>query len=402
MPVKSKIKVLHIGKYFPPFMGGIENFMSDLMDEQSAAGMNVRAIVHHHDKSEPLSREQDEKYVIHRIPILGVFAFTPIAPSFLKEFNKVLAEFCPDIIHIHMPNVSAFWCLFSPKAFSIPWVIHWHSDVVGNVPDLKIKLLYPFYRIFETKLLSKTKSIIATSPNYAKGSQVLGRFDDKVTVVPLGITEKEMSAQVLSSNSAFGSQNTSVDLSMLMIGRLTYYKGHENLIRAVAELTKGTDKRSSSCIKLNIIGDGELKERLTSLTNELGIHEQVTFSGKVTNSELHQAIEQCDLLCLPSIEKTEAFGVVLLEAARQHKPSLVTNVCGSGMSWVVQHKKTGLVVRPDSVVELVESLNWCANNKPSLVEMGKHAFTRFENNFSITPVSKLIEKEYFDVLDKTN
>lgn len=277
-----------------------------------------------------------------------------------------------------MPNLSAFACLMSRSAKRIPWVIHWHSDVIGAVPDIKIKILYPFYRIFEKALLKQCQRIIVTSPPYLEHSASLVDYKSKCSVIPIGIKE---------FTSLYSESNQSEELKLLMVGRLTYYKGHELVLKA---LSKFTDEK----VKLKIIGVGELKEKLTELVNILQLKNKVEFLGRVDGETLAAELANTDLLCLPSIEKTEAFGVVLLEAAMHGKPALVSDVEGSGMSWVVQDGQTGFVVKNNNVDAIVQRLKSVINNQDQINFLGSNARTRFEQTFNLKVVAKQIVDVY--------
>jgi len=373
------MKVLHIGKYFSPFLGGIENFMLELLTQQSKSN-NITAIVHHHETEKKVLIESQSNIKVIRVPINGIVAYSPIAPLFGYYLNQQLNNDPPDILNIHMPNLSAFWCLVLISARKIPWVVHWHSDVIGSSPDLKIKLLYPFYRIFERLVLKKAKKIIVASPSYAKTSKPLKDFIKKVEVIPLGLSDKLIKSPP--------SVKVSESLKLLMIGRLTYYKGHGVLLKAIAKLQQD--------IKLIIVGVGELEKQIKEDIKSLDLVHKVELLGQVSASQLEKELGNCDLLCLPSIERTEAFGVVLLEAMRAGKPCLVTDVPGSGMSWVVQDGVTGFIVKHNDVDSLAEKLGAIAENKPILTELGVNGRKRFKDVFSIKSVSQKISRLYED------
>jgi rhamnosyl/mannosyltransferase len=377
------MRILHIGKYYPPFHGGIENFMSDLMSEQNKQGHQVQAIVHHHMRQRTFDSDEYAEGVIHRVSTLGSLVFVPIAPSFGRYLTYVIDQFKPDIIHMHMPNVSCFWGLFSSDAKSIPWVIHWHSDVVGAAPDWRVKLLYPFYRVFEKALIKKAVRIITTSKPYKETSAPLECYNNKCDIVELGIRDRKLDVPVDSDKG----------LKLLCVGRLTYYKGHEVLLKALSILdNKG--------VSLSVVGQGELEMSLKSFISEFGIEKQVQFLGSLSDESLEQELLKCDILCLPSIERTEAFGMVLLEAMRASKPCLVTDVEGSGMSWVVQDGKTGFVVKAGDADVLASKLRDITNNKDALLKLGKNGRHRFESEFTIREVYSKIDAIYQQAIGK--
>src|SRR5699024_5451513 len=96
-------------------------------------------------------------------------------------------EFKPDLLHLHLPNTSAFWAMAIPAARKIPWIVHWHADVVASRHDSKLALAYPLYRPFEQRFLKVASAIIATSPPYLESSSALAHWRDKCQVIPLGL-----------------------------------------------------------------------------------------------------------------------------------------------------------------------------------------------------------------------
>ena len=181
-------KVLHIGKYYPPFMGGIENFMQILLAEQVKQGCIVKTIVHNHQPPSPLYKNSLEIEIIDdveiiRVPTYGRLLFSPVSPLFPYYLQQTIKSFQPDILHIHMPNTSAFWLLLNTLAKQIPWVIHWHSDVVASEHDKLLAIAYPFYKPFETALLKTAKAIITTSPDYLGLSKPLQVIAEEIPYV---------------------------------------------------------------------------------------------------------------------------------------------------------------------------------------------------------------------------
>ena len=393
MPVEpaDNLRVLHIGKYFPPSFGGIETFMSQLMVEQQKSGMDIAAIVH---QSAPDYKGEQQIWngcQVYNVKSYGQVAYAPIAPKFLWVLRRALVEVKPDIIHIHLPNSSAFWLLalsiFSRKKSK--WIIHWHADVLGAVPDIKVKVLYPLYRIFEIWLLKKADSVICTSPNYLGTSKPLLPYRNKCHVVPLGISIPE--------NTQEPSISTSHDdktLRLICIGRLTYYKGHALLFEAIKQL-----KAQGKQIILDVVGEGELKVQLKAIVKRDGLNDCIRFHGGVSESEKYRLLNQADMLCLPSIERTEAFGVVLLEAAAIGKPALVSDVKGSGMSFVVQHQTSGLVVKSNSVESLYANLAWASEHTEQLKGFGQTAHIRFIEEFAINKASLKVNALYSSDID---
>src|SRR5262245_4770953 len=134
------MRILHIGKYAPPVPGGMERFLGDLARAQRDAGHDVGIIVHRHHAGE----EKGDPAWITRVPVWFKLAFAPIAPAFPFRLARAVARLRPDALHIHMPNLSAFWALALPSTRNLPWVIHWQSDV--ELSRRSLRMAYPHYQ----------------------------------------------------------------------------------------------------------------------------------------------------------------------------------------------------------------------------------------------------------------
>ena len=113
-------------------------------------------------------------------------------------------------------------------------------------------------------------------------------------------------------------------------------------------------------------------------------------------------IQNCDVICLSSIERTEAFGVVLLEAMRAGKAVIASNVMGSGIGWVVDDEVTGLLVTPGSSHSLRESIIRLRDNPGLRRELGLSGRNRFEDMFTIHKTASQVVEIYNDCLQKTS
>jgi len=384
------VRVLHICKYYPPFAGGMETFVGDLLPALQKKGVLCTALVHAHSRASISAGAVDGAGVeVIRVPTWGRLLYAPVSPSFPLWLEKTLLRTKPDVIHYHMPNTSALWGLVSPLASRIPSVVHWHSDVVASKLDKRLALAYPLYRPFENALLSKAKAIIVTSPPYLEVSQALRPWREKCKVIPLGFDPARLPEPEESQRTWAASQWANAELRILCVGRLTYYKGHETLIRAMAGIKGG---------KLILVGDGERRARLESVIDSLGLAEKVMMVGYRTEKEVRALLESCEVFCLPSVERTEAFGMVLLEAMWAGKPVVASDVPGSGMGWVVSHGETGLLVVPADPKSLAQALLRLKANDALRKAMGAAARLRFESEFQMSRIADGIIDAYRLVL----
>jgi glycosyltransferase involved in cell wall biosynthesis len=324
------LRILHIGKYYPPARGGMEVFLADLVQAQRAQGIEAFALVH----GEPVDDDPDW---LTRVPVQGQLAYAPVALGFRAALVAALNLYQPTVLHLHMPNNAAFWAMTVSRARGLPWVVHWHSDVVFPAERKLLAVAYRIYRPFEQSLLSQTARIFVTSPPYLAASQALAPWRDKCVVIPLGLGQERETHPADTSTLPWRKGR----LRVLSVGRLTYYKGFETLIRAFCGLAQ---------VDLVIAGAGELHSELQSLirkTTPDGGEPTVQLLGEVSEAFKHELLRSCDIFCLASRERSEAFGLVLLEAMLHARPCLVSDLPGSGMPWLVQEARCGELVELD-------------------------------------------------------
>ena len=372
------MRILHIGKYYPPVPGGMERFLGDLVEAQRAAGHEVAVLVHDDRRYEI----RDDPPWLMRCPVWVQLFFAPISPLFPFWMQRALRAHAPDVIHIHMPNVSAFWALLLLRARRGPWVIHWHSDVEPSKFRLALRAGYPHYYIFERALLERAEIIIVTSRQYLEASRTLRPWTAKCHVVPLGVDPARLPEI---SRAQTEGMWRGAPLRVLAVGRLAYYKGFETLVRAVI---------GEPDMELTIVGEGEERGRLEALLERSGAPPNVRLLGEADDDTVHKLMASCDVFCLPSRERTEAFGLVLLEAMRYAKPLLASNLPGSGMTWVARDGQNAVLVPPEDVVAWRAALLAFADSPAKFQIMGRLGAERYARDFDIHIIAARIDWLY--------
>lgn len=328
------LRVLHIGKFFPPDPGGMEVYLADLMHAQRAHGLDAHALVH------GTPRPDDPAWLV-RVPVAArLMHVVPLAPGFRRALAQAIERIEPDVLHLHMPNASALLALTLASARRIPWVVHWHSDVVSSTIRGRIALAYKVYRPFEQALLEQAERIVVTSQDYLAASAPLQRWRNKCTVVPLGLDPARLPEAPTAHVESLWEDGA---FRLLSVGRLTYYKGFETLIRAVYRV---------SGAQLLIVGDGEERPRLAQLIHALTPADEaprVRLLGALDDDTRSALLASCQLFCLASRERTEAFGVAVLEAMHYGRPCLVSDLHGSGLRALVAHNDAGRLAPVDDV-----------------------------------------------------
>lgn len=327
---------------------------------------------------------------MYSVPCYGRWLYTPVSPGFPLVLKRAIHDFKPHILHLHLPNTSAFWVLVVPSASRVPWVIQWQSDIVRSTVDRRLAWAYRFYRPLEQRLLRRAAVVVTSSEPYLETSQPLAPWRGKCRVISLGIDQKRLKmpdSAVLrwAEEGVWRPGKTRI----LSIGRLTYYKGHEVLIRAAAHMPDA---------HVLVVGQGDRERALKREISRLGLNGRVTLLGFLPDRNVQALLSTCDIFCLPSIERTEAFGLVILEAMAYGKPVVAADVTGSGMGWIIQHEKTGILVPPRDPVALADALLSLARDSVLRHRLYREAVKRFEDLFQIDEVAKKIHDLYRDVL----
>lgn len=375
------MRILHVGKYYAPERGGIERSMQDLAEAGVARGDRVAVLVHQRPGLWRHAREIRGGVEVHRAGCIGAALYTPLSPGFPFELQRVLRGFQPDLLHLHLPNPSAFAALLLPHARRLPWVVHWHADVPPDAPDWRVRAAYGAYRPFEQAMLGRARTIIATSQPYLDASAALAPWRSKTRVVPLGIGPAPVAAAATAWPLPSG-------LRLLAVGRLSRYKGFDVLLAALARNPDAS---------LLLVGAGECERELRAQTLALGLRERVAFAGALDDDRLASAYASADALVLPSLDRGEAFGLVLLEAMRAGLPVVASAVPGSGIGFVVDDGTSGLLVPPGDADALAAALTRLED--PTLrARFGTAARVRWAGRFTLEQEATQVQAIYRDCL----
>ncbi|MFQ1989882.1 glycosyltransferase [Aeromonas veronii] len=341
------MKILHLSKYYPPYCGGIEQVVSDLCTVTRAQGHQVDVICTNHNSGS--STDLVDGVTVYRCHTNIKVASTAISLKYITTLRKIIEQY--DVLHIHLPNPMANIALLCCLLGNQKIIIHWHSDVV------KQRFLNLLYSPFQTWLLKKSSKIVTTSPGYATNSDVLPRWTNKLKVIPIGIDPHRIFSdkdEVCQIRSRYPGKKI-----VFSLGRHVYYKGFEFLIESVSFL-------SDDYVVL-LGGEGPLTKSFERSIERLSLQGKVILLGRIPEDKLSSYFASADVFCLPSIERSEAFGVVQLEAFSVGVPVVSCAIPGSGVSWVNSHHESGVVVKPRDPIALADAIMYtCGPNRDSL------------------------------------
>jgi len=376
------MRILHLGKYYAPERGGIESYTQALAEWMAARGQVVGALVHQRPGVWRTTRERIDGVEIRRVACIGAPVYTPLSPTFPIELAHTLRDLQPDLLHLHLPNPSCFAALTSARARRLPWVVHWHSDIPPDAPDWRLRFGYRVYRPFEQALLRRAKAIIATSQAYLDASAALASWRAKAVVVPLGADDVPLPPP---SRDLWP---TGSGLRLLAVGRLSHYKGFDILIDALARTPDA---------QLLLVGEGECATALRAQAARHGVASRIHFAGGLDQDTLHAAYAAADAFILPSLNRGEAFGLVLLEAMRANLPVIASAIAGSGIGEVVVDGDTGVLVTPGDVDALAAAIVRL-KDPDTRRRMGAAGRERWASGFTLERSAQRVLALYEDLL----
>jgi len=370
------MNVLQVYKYYYPHVGGIERVIQDL----------VEGLRHHHRMQILVCTEaaRGNSEAVNGIPVTRAGTFrtyfsVPLSFTYPVLMRRLAADH--DVLHFHLPYPFAdfTYLMVRPHGKVVVW---WHSDIV------RPKRLSRLYRPFLKSFLRKAHAIIVAAPQLIDSSAVLSKFREKCVVIPIGIDTSRFNMDDRVSRRAAQIRNNARAV-VLFIGRFVYYKGIEYLIEAMQRVDA----------RLVLVGEGPLESSLKAQVALMGLEEKVAFVGRVEEEDIAAYYHASDVFVLPSVENTEAYGIVQLEAMACGKPVISTDL-PTGVSFVNLHEKTGLVVPPRNAEALADAINGLLGNEPARKALGEFARQRVEAQFTKQKMLQSVHELYERVLTR--
>ena len=346
------MRILQLGKYYEPYVGGIETHLALLADGLASRGVEVEVLVH--NRGRRTVRDTVRGVPITRVGALARMMSTELSPRLVMELSRSY-----DILHLHTPHPMGMLAYLAARKPRHTLVVTHHSDIVRQAGVGAI--LRPLF----SEVMSRADAVIATSRAYLESSRELRPVKDKVQVIPYGIDLTRFSPALRQSEVARALRAQFGERLILAAGRLIYYKGFEVLLDALR------------CLRghLLLVGDGPLRAKLVNKAQRLGVKDRVTFLGSIPNDQMGAFYGAASVFALPSTARSEAFGIVQIEALASGLP-VVNTALASGVPYVSVNEQTGLTVEPNNPDQLARALNRILDDKNLASRLGAAARER--------------------------
>lgn len=350
------MKVVQVAHYYGP-LGGIERVVYQFC--QGLKGLySVEALAC--NTSIKTVRTEEEGIPVTRVGRIAHFQRMSVSPSFPLHLRRMK----PDLVHVHMTNpLAEVSCLFS--GLKCPVIATYHMDVTRQ------RVLNSLYAPLQRMFLERTRLITVSSANFARTSPVLSNWMEKVRVLPFGISQKASLPTERTSEMLKKLRESFPGKVVLFVGRLIHYKGIEVLVDAMRSV-------QATCL---IIGGGYLEQEIKKQIQLHHLENKIFLVGRVSDEELIAYYQRADVFVLPSVNRTEAYGLTQIEAMAQGTPVICTDV-GTGTSFVNEDGVSGLVIQPGDSSALADALNHILRDEELRSKLSAGARHRAETLFT--------------------
>lgn len=355
------MRVLELGKFYPPHHGGMETALRDVCLGLVERGHEVTALVAASTRTGSVLDEEGVQ--VHRLPCYANLRSVPLTPTLPARLRGVLRRFDPDVVHLHLPNpwVASVWMTAGDAR---PLVVTYHSDIVRQ------RLLSRFWLPWRRRLLQRARRITVTSEALCASSEALRRVQSRCTVVPLGVDVTWFDG--VAAEDVDEVRREVGGRFVLFVGRLVYYKGVDVLLAALRETPA----------RLVVVGDGPQRRTWEQAAATLGVAPRVRFLGDVTDVQLRALYHAAAALVLPSTAASEAFGIVQLEAMACAKPVIAARA-SAGVESVQVDGETGILVPPRDPAALRRALLVLWNDPDACARLGRAGRRRVQQRYEV-------------------
>jgi glycosyltransferase involved in cell wall biosynthesis len=348
-----RLRVLQVGKYYPPHRGGMETQVATLCTALRSV-VDLRVVVANDGRR--TVRETVDGVDVTRLGAPLTVGSSALCPGLRSEIRRI----ADDVVHLHLPNpvvVAAF--LASGHRGRL--VATYHSNVVRQ------RVLGALTEPLLQAALARCAAILVSSQRLLDHAPSLRRHADRCRVVPFGVSAESLVADPAAVARIRAEHGPRL---VLAVGRLVYYKGFDHLVRAMRDVDG----------RLVIVGDGPWRGRLEREVGRLGLEGRVRLLGTVSDvAPYHRA---ADVFVLPSVAASETFGLAQLEAMTCGRPVINTDL-PTGVPTVSIHEQTGLTVPPGDEAALASAITRLLDDGRLRQQLGAAAAERAARVFPL-------------------
>jgi glycosyltransferase involved in cell wall biosynthesis len=375
------MKVLQFGRFWNEQYGGIERHVSLLGKGLAAQGIDVVNLVA--TVGQQRDDETQGRFRVVQARSLGMAYGMALSPDLVVKAVAMHRKTPFDIFHLHFPDpLSHLASMVLPR--NVRRVITWHSDIVRQ------KRLLALYGPFLQRIARQADALVAaTQAHFDASTQIpVDIPPERRHVIPYGLdyAPLALNARTAALRDELLTRAQGRGLVFAM-GRHVYYKGFDVLLEAM--------QHSGAFLILG--SDGPLRPQLEQQAAALGVSDRVVFSGRIPEEDLPAYFHACDVFCMPSVEPSEAFGLVQLEAMACGKAVVCTQL-NNGVNIVNVEGETGLAVPVRDPAALAAAINQLLGDRLLRERLGQQGRQRANAEYSLQAMAASHIGLYQDLL----
>lgn len=370
------MKILVVLTYYRPHTSGLTIYAERLSKALVKCGHQVTVLTSQYDRSLPREESIDGVRII-RTPVLMRISKGVIMPTFGLIANKLVWE--TDVIHLHLPQFDAAGVALRGRIFRKPTVITYHCDL--KMPrGLLSSVANQAIHITDYLAASFTHRIVTYTEDYAIHSEFLRQFLHKVKIINPPVELPQIAEQEVEE---FGQTYNPSGIHPIIgiAARFASEKGVEILLNALEIVVVSLPQTQvwfAGPYK-NIIGEEEYFERLIPKIRKFEVSNNWKFMGLLSPRQMAAFYPNIDMLTIPSLNSTEAFGLVQIEAMMNGIPSIASDL--PGVRQPVKRHDMGMIIPVGDSKALADAI------------IGMHAK---KDNFKADP--KVIRAQYRPII----
>ena len=379
------MNIAHITGTFPPYFGGVGNVCYHNALELANMGHEVTVYTSNYPKGH---YSYPKILRVKRLNYPFQYGKSPFLPGLLniKDF---------DIFHLHFPFYFGSEMVYiASKIRKFNYILTYHMDIPLRYPTQGIRTFMKIHdRFVNRKIICNAKKIIVTSLDYALHSRMKDIFKKRredIIEVPNGVDLNNFHTKRNCGEIRKKYGINEDERIIFFVGALDtqhYFKGLDYLLKAFSML-----KRDD--VRLLIVGDGDLKNYYVNLARKLNIMNQTVFTGRVEHIPNYYAA--ADFEVLPSIDMSEAFGLVLVEAMASGKPVIASNL--PGVRTVIDNGYNGLLVEPRNTSDILLKMTYLLDHDKVAKRFGDRGRKKAEQKYSWKKIAKELHEIYLEAI----
>lgn len=380
------MKVAQVVSTFPPYKAGIGNAAFHISWQLASRHIEVNVFTLASRQSTTV--DTGFPFKVRRLHPWIRYGNAGAVPQLLWQLRPY------DIVHLHYPFFGGAEIIyFLERLRHLNFILHYHMDVVGE--GVKQKIFNWHTNVVLPRIVRRASKIIVTSMDYARESAIknyLNSDPDKFVEIPLGVNTDIFKPRMKNRDlvDKHSLNNKKVILFVGALDKAHYFKGINYLVKAFHLIASNDDYR------LIIVGDGDLKHSYESLAVNYSLDRKIIFAGYIADDLLPLYYNLADVYVLPSIDRSEAFGISLLEAMSSGVATIVSDL--AGVRSVVAKKETSIIVKPRDVSDIAKYLRYLLENPQVRNKLGHEGRLRVLGRYTWDIVGNDVEALYREIL----